>query len=307
MQGLIARRLVQAVVALAAVLLVVFVCLLATGDPVEMLVPPEATDGDKASIRRAYGLDKPVLYQFGAFVWRAARGDFGRSFFSDRPALGLVVERLPASVELAVASTLIAIVAGVPLGIVAAVRRATVVDQLVIGVALLGQSVASFWLALMLILLFGVTLRWLPVSGRDGWASVILPAVALSVWLLALLARLTRSEMLEVLSQDYIRTARAKGAGTGAILVRHALRNALIPLVTVTGVSLGWQLGGAVVIEAVFAWPGLGTTLLEAVLRRDYPVVLAGVAVLSAVFVALNLAVDVLYVYIDPRVRPGAS
>lgn len=307
MQGLIARRLVQAVAALAAVLLVVFVCLLATGDPVEMLVPPEATDGDKASIRRAYGLDQPVLYQFGAFAWRAVRGDFGQSFFSDRPALGLVVERLPASVELAVASTLIAIVAGVPLGIVAAVRRATVVDQLVIGVALLGQSVASFWLALMLILLFGVTLRWLPVSGRDGWSSLILPAVALSVWLLALLARLTRSEMLEVLSQDYIRTARAKGAGTGAVLVRHALRNALIPLVTVTGVSLGWQLGGAVVIEAVFAWPGLGTTLLEAVLRRDYPVVLAGVAVLSAVFVALNLAVDVLYVYIDPRVRPGAS
>jgi ABC-type dipeptide/oligopeptide/nickel transport system permease component len=306
-QGVIARRLVQAVAALAGVLLVVFVCLLATGDPVEMLVPPEATDGDKASIRRAYGLDQPVLYQFGAFAWRAVRGDFGRSFFSDRAALGLVVERLPASVELAVASTLIAIVAGVPLGIVAAVRRATVVDQLVIGVALLGQSVASFWLALMLILLFGVTLRWLPVSGRDGWSSLVLPAVALSVWLLALLARLTRSEMLEVLSQDYIRTARAKGAGTGAVLVRHALRNALIPLVTVTGVSLGWQLGGAVVIEAVFAWPGLGTTLLEAVLRRDYPVVLAGVAVLSAVFVALNLAVDVLYVYIDPRVRPGAS
>ena len=150
-------------------------------------------------------------------------------------------------------------------------------------------------------------LQWLPVSGRFGWASLVLPSVALSVWLLALLARLTRSEMLEVLGQDFIRTARAKGLGTTALLARHALRNALIPLVTVTGVSLGWQLGGAVVIEAVFAWPGLGTILLEAVLRRDYPVVLAGVAVLSTVFVVINLAVDVLYVYIDPHIRPGRA
>jgi ABC-type dipeptide/oligopeptide/nickel transport system permease component len=307
MRSLIVRRLIQAVVALVAVLLVVFVCLLSTGDPVEMLVPPDATDADKARIRQAYGLDRPLLYQFGAFLWRAAQGDFGRSFFSDRPALGLVFERLPASIELAVASTLIAIAVGLPLGIVAAVSRGTLVDQLVMGIALLGQSVASFWLALMLIFFFGVTLQWLPVSGRLGGASLVLPSVALSVWLLALLARLTRSEMLEVLGQDYVRTARAKGLGAAAILARHALKNTLIPLVTVTGVSLGWQLGGAVVIEAVFAWPGLGTTLLEAVLRRDYPVVLAGVAVLSTVFVVINLVVDVLYVYIDPRIRLGAA
>jgi ABC-type dipeptide/oligopeptide/nickel transport system permease component len=201
----------------------------------------------------------------------------------------------------------IAVTIGVPLGVLAAVKRATIVDQLVIGLALLGQSVASFWLALVLILTFAVGLRWLPVSGRSGWASLILPAVALSFWLLALLARLTRSEMLGVLDQDYIRTARAKGIGTAAILFRHALRNASIPLVTVTGVSLGWQLGGAVVIETVFAWPGLGTILLEAVLRRDYPVVLAGVAILSGVFVTINLVVDLLYTCIDPRVRLSVS
>jgi len=305
--GLVARRVLQATAALIVVLLVVFACLLATGDPVDLLAPPEATEHDKALLRRAYGLDRPVVYQFGAFVWRAARGDFGRSLFSDRPALALVSERLPASLELALASTVIAVAIGVPLGIVAAMRRATVVDQIVIAVALLGQSVASFWLALMLILLFAVSLQWLPVSGRDGWTSLLLPAMALSFWLLALLARLTRSEMLEVLEQDYIRTARAKGMGTAAVVVRHGLRNALIPLVTVTGVSLGWQLGGAVVIETVFAWPGLGTTLLEAVLRRDYPVVLAGVALLSAVFVAINLLVDLLYAYIDPRIRVGAA
>lgn len=302
-----ARRVLQAALAMLAVLLVVFVCLLATGDPVEMLVPPEATDADKARIRQAYGLDRPVLYQFAVFVSRAARGDFGRSFFSDRSALALVIERLPASLELAVLSTIIAVLAGIPLGVLAAVRRGTVVDQLVIGVALLGQSVASFWLALVLILGFAVTLHWLPVSGRTGWASLVLPSVALSFWLLALLARLTRSELLGVLDQDYIRTARAKGMGTAAIHFRHALRNALIPLVTVTGVSLGWQLGGAVVIETVFAWPGLGTVLLEAVLRRDYPVVLAGVAVLSAAFVTINLVVDLLYTRIDPRIRLSSS
>lgn len=307
MWSVVLRRLLQAAAAMLVVLLVVFVCLLATGDPVEMLVPPEATDLDKARIRQAYGLDRPVLYQFGAFVGRAVRGDFGRSFFSDRSALGLVAERLPASFELAVMSTLIAVVVGVPLGVLAAVKRATFVDQLVIGVALLGQSIASFWLALILILFFAVTLQWLPVSGRMGWASLVLPATALSFWLLALLARLTRSEMLSVLDQDYIRTARAKGIGTAGILFRHALRNALIPLVTVTGVSLGWQLGGAVVIETVFAWPGLGTTLLEAVLRRDYPVVLAGVAVLSFAFVTINLAVDLLYALIDPRIRLSSS
>jgi peptide/nickel transport system permease protein len=303
MWRVVVRRLVQAAAAMLVVLLVVFACLLATGDPVEMLLPPEATEADRAQLRRAYGLDRPLLYQFGAFVWRAARGDFGRSFFSDRPAVALVLERLPASAELAVVSTAIAVLIGVPLGVLAAVRRATLVDQLVIALALLGQSVASFWLALILILAFAVTLPWLPVSGREGWTSLVLPAVALSFWLLALLARLTRSEMLGVLDQDYIRTARAKGVGTGALLFRHALKNALIPLVTVTGVSLGWQLGGAVVIETVFAWPGLGTALLEAVLRRDYPVVLAGVAVLSAVFVGLNLLVDLLYVWIDPRIR----
>lgn len=303
MWGLVGRRLLQAGAALLVVLLVVFVCLLATGDPVEMLAPPEASDVDKARIRRAYGLDRPLPYQFAAFVWRAAHGDFGRSLFSDRPALALVSERLPASLELALASTAIAALVGVPLGVVAAVKRATLVDQLVIGLALLGQSIASFWLALMLILLFAVSLHWLPVSGRSGWSSLVLPAVALSVWLLALLARLTRSEMLEVLEQDFIRTAHAKGMTRRAVVLRHGLRNALIPLVTVTGVSLGWQLGGAVVIETVFAWPGLGTTLLEAVLRRDYPVVLAGVAVLSAAFVTINLTVDLLYVAIDPRIR----
>jgi ABC-type dipeptide/oligopeptide/nickel transport system permease component len=307
MQRVVIARLIQTPIALVAVLLTVFLCLLATGDPVEMLAPPEATAADKAQIRQAYGLDQPAIVQFGVFLSHAVRGDFGRSFFKGKSAMDLVLERFPASLQLALASTVIAIAVGVPLGILAAVRRGTLIDQAAMGLALLGQSVASFWLALMLILVFSVQLRWLPVSGYQGPQYLVLPAVALSFWLLALLARLTRSGMLEVLSEDYVRTARAKGLRDRVVLVRHALRNTLIPLVTMTGLSLGWQLGGALVIESVFAWPGLGLLLLESVLRRDYPVVLAGITLLATVFILLNLLVDLLYVYIDPRIRQGAG
>jgi ABC-type dipeptide/oligopeptide/nickel transport system permease component len=307
MQQVVIGRLVQTPLALVAVLLVVFLCLASTGDPVDMLAPPEATPADREQIRQAYGLDQPAIVQFGVFLTRAVRGDFGRSFFKGKPALDLVLERFPASLQLALASTVIALLVGVPLGIIAAVRRGTWLDQSAMALALLGQSVASFWLALMLILVFSVNLHWLPVSGYQGVQYLVLPSVALSVWLLALLARLTRSGMLEVLSEDYVRTARAKGLRNWAVLTHHALRNTLIPLVTMTGLSLGWQLGGALVIESVFAWPGLGLLLLESVLRRDYPVVLAGITLLATVFIVLNLVVDLLYVYVDPRIRQGAA
>jgi ABC-type dipeptide/oligopeptide/nickel transport system permease component len=307
MQQVVLGRLVQTPLALVAVLLVVFLCLASTGDPVDMLAPPEATPADREQIRQAYGLDQPAIVQFGVFLTRAVRGDFGRSFFKGKPALDLVLERFPASLQLALASTVIALLVGVPLGIIAAVRRGTWLDQGAMALALLGQSVASFWLALMLILVFSVNLHWLPVSGYQGLQYLVLPSVALSVWLLALLARLTRSGMLEVLSEDYVRTARAKGLRNWVVLTRHALRNTLIPLVTMTGLSLGWQLGGALVIESVFAWPGLGLLLLESVLRRDYPVVLAGITLLATVFIVLNLVVDLLYVYVDPRIRQGAA
>jgi ABC-type dipeptide/oligopeptide/nickel transport system permease component len=307
MQQVVLGRLIQTPLALVAVLLVVFLCLASTGDPVDMLAPPEATPADREQIRQAYGLDQPAIVQFGVFLTRAVRGDFGRSFFKGKPALDLVLERFPASLQLALASTVIALLVGVPLGIIAAVRRGTWLDQGAMALALLGQSVASFWLALMLILVFSVNLHWLPVSGYQGLQYLVLPSVALSVWLLALLARLTRSGMLEVLSEDYVRTARAKGLRNWVVLTRHALRNTLIPLVTMTGLSLGWQLGGALVIESVFAWPGLGLLLLESVLRRDYPVVLAGITLLATVFIVLNLVVDLLYVYVDPRIRQGAA
>jgi len=300
---MIARRLIALPFALVVVLSAVFFCLLATGDPVDMLAPPQASAADKAQMRHDFGLDRPLPYQLGTFLARAARGDFGHSLFEDRPALGLALERFPNSLELATASTLFAIVLGVPLGVIAAVTRHRSIDRAVMAFALIGQSMASFWLALLLILLFAVQLRWLPVSGSGSPQAIILPSLALSFWLMALLARLTRSELLEVLGEDYVRTGSAKGLRRRAVLVRHALRNALIPLVTMTGVSLGWQFGGAVVIEAVFGWPGLGSLLLEAVLRRDYPLVLAGVAILATVFILINLLVDLLYTMIDPRIR----
>jgi peptide/nickel transport system permease protein len=281
----------------------VFFCLLATGDPVEMLAPPQATSADKAQMRQQFGLDKPLPYQLGTFLLNAAHGDFGHSLFEDRPALQLALERLPNSLELAVGSTLLAIAFGIPLGLIAATARRAGVDKAVMTFALAGQSMASFWVALLLILLFAVQLRWLPVSGNSGPQAAILPSLALSFWLMALLARLTRSEMLEIMGEDFVRTGNAKGLVRRVVLVRHALRNALIPLVTMIGVSLGWQLGGAVVIEYVFGWPGLGSLLLEAVLRRDYPLVLAGVAILATVFILINLLVDVLYTVIDPRIR----
>lgn len=306
MGRVIVRRLLELPVAILAVMLIVFLALLGTGDPVEMMVPPEATMEDKERIRQAYGLDRPKSEQFVRFVSRAVRGDFGDSLFQRKPALDLVLERLPASLRLTIASTVIAVVFGVSLGVIAALARGTIIDQFVMALAVLGQSIANFWLALMLILVFAVQLHWFPVSGSHGLKHLVLPAVSLSVYLLALLARLTRSSMLEVLGEDFIRTARAKGLHPRTVLSRHALRHILIPLVTMTSLSFGWQLGGAVVIESVFAWQGVGTLLLESVLRRDYPVVLAGVTVMATVFISLNLLTDVLYTVIDPRMTHTA-
>ena len=309
--GLIARRLLQAAAALLVVLLVVFVCLLTTGDPVEMLAPPEASERDKAMIRQAYGLDRPLLYQYGVFVWRAARGDFGRSFFSDRSALGLVSERLPASLELALASTAIAIVVGVPLGIVAAWKKGSWIDRLVMVVAVSGFSMPVFWLGFVLVYVFAISFAWLPVQGYQPLAAglwpflrhLILPAVTLSVIYMALVARMTRASMLGVLGEDYIRTAFAKGLPPGRVLVRHALKNASLPVVTIIGIGFALLIGGAVVTESVFALPGLGRLTVDAIVRRDYPVIQGVLLTVSGVYVLINLVIDMLYVVLDPRIR----
>jgi peptide/nickel transport system permease protein len=240
-------------------------------------------------------------------VLNALRGDLGTSFSYHEPTVRVLMRRLPATIDLTLAAAALALVVALPAGILAALRRNSPLDQAVMLAAALGQSVASFWLGLMLILIFAVQLGVLPASGTGSPANLILPAVTLSTFLIALLSRLVRSAMLEVLNREYVRTARAKGLRERTVVVRHALRNALIPVVTVLGVSLSNLMGGAVVTETVFAWPGIGTLMYDSVIRRDYPMVLTIVFFVGAVFVVVNLAVDLLYTTIDPRIRLGGD
>lgn len=303
MTAIVLSRLTQAVPSLLGVTVIAFVLLQLSGDVTQLLLPMEASEQVRAEFRRAYGLDEPIPIQYGHYLARLLQGDFGQSFAYRRPAFAVVIERLPATLELSAAALLIALTIAIPAGIVSAVKRNTIFDHLSMGLVLLGQSVPTFWLGMLLILVFAVELHALPVSGRGSFAQLILPSVTLAMWLLALVARLTRSGMLEVLSQDYIRTARAKGLSEMVVTTRHAVRNALVPIVTVVGLQAGGLLGGAVMTEAVFAWPGVGTLVLESILKRDHPVVLAALIMVATAFVLINLLVDILYGYLDPRVR----
>jgi peptide/nickel transport system permease protein len=297
------RRTLRALAALIGVILVVFVLLRLSGDPSYILLPLEATDQQRTVFRSQYGLDQPLPVQFVVYLARCLRGDLGQSFSFQIPAGRVVMQRLPATLELAVAALALALVIAIPTGVLAATRRGTRYDRTVMGIVLLGQSVPTFWLGMVMILVVAVRLHLLPASGRGTWAHLVMPAVALALWLMALLARVTRSEMLEVLAQDYVRTARAKGISEPGIAAWHALRNALLPVVTVLGLQLGGLIGGAVMTETVFAWPGVGTMLLDAILKKDYPVVLAGVMVVAVTFIVINLALDLLYGVLDPRMR----
>lgn len=303
MAAFLIRRLLQAVPALIGVTLLVFLMLRASGDPTYYMLPIDATEADREAFRHAQGLDRPLYVQYGVFLGKALQGDLGRSLAYGAPALDVLLRRLPATIELALAATALALVIGIPSGIIAAFRQNSPFDYLVMVGATFGQSIAGFWLGLMLIMIVSVQLGLLPASGRGTLPHLLLPAFTLSTWLTALMARMTRSAMLEVLRRDYIRTAYAKGLQTRVVLVRHALKNALIPIVTLLGVSFSNQLGGAVVVETVFSWPGVGTLMYDSVIRRDYPVVLATVLFVGLVFVIVNLLVDLCYGLIDPRIR----
>jgi ABC-type dipeptide/oligopeptide/nickel transport system permease component len=297
------RRVGQSLLVLLGVSFVVFFILHLTGDPALILLPPEATAEEIERFRRAMGFDDPVLVQYGRFLAGALRGDFGQSLRHGEPAFGLVVERMAATFELAGAALLIALALAVPAGIVSAVRRNTGLDYFSTVVALLGQSMPTFWLGIMLILVFSVWLNVLPSSGRGTVEHLVLPAVTLGLFTTARITRLTRSGMLEVLGQDYIRTARAKGVGDAPVIWKHALKNAAIPIVTIVGIELGTLLGGSVITETIFAWPGVGRLSVQAIYNRDYPLVQAAVFTLATTFVLLNLVVDVVYTYLDPRIR----
>jgi peptide/nickel transport system permease protein len=297
------RRLLQSLVVLLGVSFVVFFILHLTGDPALVLLPPDASADDVRRFREAMGFNDPFLVQYGRFLGGALRGDFGQSIRHGEPAFHLVAERMPATFELAGAALLIALVLAIPAGIVSAVRRNTAIDYVSTVVALLGQSMPTFWLGIMLILLFSVQFHLLPSSGRGTVEHLVLPAVTLGLFTTARITRLTRSGMLEVLSQDYIRTARAKGVSDPPVVWKHALKNAAIPIVTIVGIELGTLLGGAVITETIFAWPGVGRLSVQAIANRDYPVVQAAVFLLATTFILVNLAVDVVYTYLDPRIR----
>jgi ABC-type dipeptide/oligopeptide/nickel transport system permease component len=304
MSRLIVQRLYQAVFVLIGVSLVVYLLLhLTGGDIAASMLPDWATNEQVERFRRQMGLDLPMHEQYLQWASGAIRGDFGQSFRNNLPAMQLILERFPATIQLALTAQLVALVIAFPLGILAALKRNSWWDRLCMALALLGQSVPHFWLGLMLILIVAVQLQVLPVSGREGPEYIILPALTLATGPLAQLARLVRSGMLEVLNQDYVRTARAKGLAEQLVVGRHALRNALLPLVTIIGLEMGALLNGSVVIESVFAWPGVGYLLVSALQQRDIPLVEAGVFLIASLYITINLAVDLLYAYIDPRVR----
>jgi len=303
MRTYIAERLIDTLLTCVAISFVVFAFLHLAGDPATVLLPPEASQAAVADLRRSLGLDDPFLVQYGRFLANAARGEFGTSFIIRDKTLPILLERAPATLELAVAGLGLALVVAVPLGILAAFRPRTWIDHLASAVSVAGQAVPSFWLGIMLILVFAVSYRLVPVSGRSGPRSLVLPAVCLAVYLAPVMMRLVRSGMLEVLTQDYIRTARAKGAAERRILWRHAFRNVCIPLVTMIGLQFGRLLAGTVVIEAVFAWPGVGLLTIKSVMTRDYPLVQTSVVVLGAAIALVNLATDVAIAALDPRIR----
>ncbi len=297
------RRLRLALVTVIGVSIIVFVATRLSGDVVLLLLPQDATQAEIARFRGELGLDRPYVVQYARFAWGVLHGDFGESIRYRQPAMELVLSRLPATLQLAFSSFVIATVAGVMLGVAAARRRGSWLDLAARMVSIGGQSMPNFWVGIMAILVFAVSLGWLPTSGREGLSYMILPTLTLALAPIASVLRITRSAMLETLESESVKFLRVKGAPEWLIVWKHALRNALIPVVALSGLQLGFLIGGTVIVETVFAWPGLGNLLVEAIATRDYPIVEAGVAVISVFLILLNLAVDLLFGVIDPRVR----
>ena len=299
----ILKRLFHSIFVLVGISVVVFAILHLTGDPAALLMPPEATPEQVAQFRKEMGFTDPLPVQYWRFFKGTLHGDFGNSFRHSQPALGLVLERMPATIQLTFAALIIALMIAIPAGIVSAIRRNSILDHLGMTGALLGQSMPVFWLGVMLILIFSVTLRWFPSFGRGGIEHLILPAVTLGMFSMARTARVMRSSMLEVLGKEYMTTAKAKGLAPQVVILKHALKNAAIPVVTIIGMELGTLLGGAVITETIFAWPGVGRLAIQAIYNRDYPVVQAAVFILASIFVLINLLVDITYTYLDPQVK----
>lgn len=306
----IIRRLLLTIIVIFGVSIISFGLSFLTGDPATVMLGSGADLMTQAQInefRHANGFDRPWYVQYADFASKAARGDFGNSLQYLSPAFNVVLDRFPATLELALLSLAMSVVLAIPLGVLSATRPNSIFDHACTLLGLAGQSIPNFWLGILLMLFFGVSLRWLPISGRGDWHNLVLPSITLAAFPLARNMRLFRSSLLDVIHADYVRTARAKGLSNNVVMYRHAMRNALLPLVTIVGLQLGFTLGGSVIIETVFAWPGVGRTIIQAINQKDFPVVQAGVTLLALSFTMTNLLVDLLYARIDPRIRLGGK
>lgn len=305
MKKFLVRRLLQALLVMWATATVVFFLVRLTGDPIDIILPQEATADDRARLVQQMGLDRPVVVQYASFLLGAVQGDIGESYWQSRPAMSVVLERYPATLQLAVASILLSLAVAIPIGVLAAIKKGSWLDYTSMAVALLGHAMPTFWLGLLLILVFAVHWQLLPAFGRESWQNLILPAIALATYSMARLSRLTRSSMLEVLELDYVRTATAKGLGRPRVIWVHAFRNAMLPILTLAALEFGVLLGGTVLTEIIFAWPGLGWLAMEAIGRRDFPLVQGIILVVTWSFVLINLLTDILYALVNPRIRLG--
>ncbi len=300
------QRLLGACLVMIGVVSIVFMLIhLVPGDPVEVMLGESASGADRAALRTALGLDQPLGAQYLDYLGGLLQLDLGNSIHQRQPVVDLLLERLPATGLLALTTLGVTVLLALPLGIIAAIRRNTVWDSAAMSLSLLGVSIPNFWLGPLLILVFSLWLGWFPVSGQGGAAAVVLPALTLGTGLIAVLSRMVRSSMLEVLHEDYLRTARAKGMPPARVILHHALRNALLPVITLLGLQLGALLAGAVITETVFSWPGIGLLTIESIQSRDYPVVQACVLLISLTYVLVNLLTDLAYAWIDPRIRLG--
>lgn len=305
MLSFVLRRLQLALITVFGVTLIVFVAARLSGDVVYTLVSDAADQEEIEKVRKELDLDRPAWLQYVSFVANVARGDFGRSIRYQRPVVEVIAERIPKTVQLGLTAFAVAIVGGISLGILAARTRGSIVDRAVRTFAVLAQSMPHFWIGMMAILIFAVTLRWLPTSGSGTWLHLIMPALTLATFPMAAIMRITRSSMLETLDAEYVKFLRVKGVTERLIVWKHALRNALIPVVALSGIQLGNLLGGAVIVETVFSWPGLGNLMVESIISRDYPVIQSGVLMISIFLISLNFAVDLIFGIIDPRIRYG--
>jgi ABC-type dipeptide/oligopeptide/nickel transport system permease component len=301
--GFLAYRMFRTLVALWLVSTVVFVVMRLSGDPVPLLLPPDAPISEMERVRHDLGLDRSLAVQYGVFLGNVVRGDFGRSIHFRQPAMEVARSYLGATFELGLVAFLVAVLVAFPIGVLSAVRRNSLLDHAAMGLALVGQSAPTFFIGILLILILALRLDLFPTSGRGDWRNLVLPALTLGAFTMASIARITRSAVLEVLRADFVRTARSKGLGELLVVVKHTLRNAALPILTITGLQFGTLLGGAVVTETVFAWPGIGRLAIQSIYNRDYPVVQSTVFIAAVLFIAINLALDVLYGILDPRAR----